>query len=193
MRNEYRYCNFRLRGRVTMLRPCPRCGMRGQHVTPQYCIDALRDAVAGLQFRVEQAAKKPAAPRKPRTGGYRDRQDLRMVVLDGEHLNLTEAARRLGLTAGALHWRIVHRTGTQKCGEVDLRPIGSDVPKGGSAQLPVPATGPREITCVFTPSACLSRHRKLRDNRCTQPGTSTLPLHACIGRPKVALVGHPIF
>ena len=108
---------------------CPRCGLRGgQHADAAECIDSLRDLVARLEFKVEQRAGKPAPLSQPsHRGGRRERKDQRTVMLDGERLCLTEAARRLGLAASALHWRIFRRTGDAAYQNVDVRAIGADV------------------------------------------------------------------
>jgi len=52
-----------------------------------------------------------------------------MVILDGERLCLTAAARRLGLTAAALHWRILRRTKNPEYSDADVRAVGADVPR----------------------------------------------------------------
>ena len=101
--------------------PCSRCGMpgEGQHETPGgrpchgcQCVESLRATIAKLEFRLEKAVQKPVQPEQPdHRGGRRERKDQRMVVLDGERLCLTEAARRLGLSASTLHFRIFRRTG----------------------------------------------------------------------------------
>lgn len=50
-------CTFRTRDAIVLGR-CTRCGVPGgQHVTPEGCIDALRDWIAELQFRAEKKAK----------------------------------------------------------------------------------------------------------------------------------------
>jgi hypothetical protein len=107
----------------------------------------LRARIAELEFRLERAAQKrqtPAAPaldgppeQQPqemeRRGGRRNRPDARMVILDGEHLCLTEAARRLCISPSALHFRIVNRTGGDAgYSDVDLRTIGADRVHGTS-------------------------------------------------------------
>ena len=68
------------------------------------------------------AAPKPSPPR----GGVRNRHDARMVVLDGARITLTEAARRLQISASALHFRIVRRTGDIAYRETDIRAVGAD-------------------------------------------------------------------
>lgn len=129
-------------------RVCLRCGLRGEHDTPGdwscrgcECVDALRARVADLEFRLERKAQRrmvsPAQPaqdasseqppKTERRGGRRDRKDARMVVMDGERLCLTDAARKLGLAPSALHFRIINRVHTSDYGEVDLRAIGADV------------------------------------------------------------------
>jgi hypothetical protein len=107
---------------------CPRCGLRGaRHADAEECIDALRDHIARLSFKIEQRADKPSQP--TRRGGRRERKDNRFVLLDGERLTLAEAGRRLGLTASSLHFRILRRTKDAEYREVDLRAIGADVPR----------------------------------------------------------------
>jgi len=105
---------------------CPRCGMRGdRHADAEECIDALRDHIARLSFKIEQRADKPSQP--TRRGGRRERKDNRFVLLDGDRLCLADAARRLGLSISSLHFRILRRTGTSDYGEVDLRAIRVEV------------------------------------------------------------------
>ncbi|MGO9008591.1 MAG: hypothetical protein ACLQPN_00695 [Bryobacteraceae bacterium] len=116
---------------------CSRCGLRvdGQHETPGDwacrgcpCVAALRSRIAELEFRLERTAQKRNGPTQPeQRGGRRERKDQRVVVLDGERVCLTDAARRLGISPSALHFRIVNRTGGTEYGLVDLRSIGADV------------------------------------------------------------------
>ena len=105
---------------------CPRCGFRGdRHPTAGDCIDALREHIALLQFRLERRAQGAPSVHV----GPRKRKDNRYVLLDGESLCLTEAARRLGLSTAALHFRLVARTGTREYAGIDVRAIGADVPR----------------------------------------------------------------
>jgi len=62
-------------------------------------------------------------------GDGRCRANSRVVILDGKRLCLTEAARALGISASALHFRITNRTGASDYGEVDIRAVGADVPQ----------------------------------------------------------------
>jgi hypothetical protein len=107
---------------------CVRCGIRStqKHEVARDCIDAWRDAYARLELKQQHAAGTGAG-----TGGWRARRDNRMVVLDGERINLTEAGRRLGISPAALSQRILNRTRLEHCGEVevDIRAIGADVSK----------------------------------------------------------------
>lgn len=107
---------------------CPRCGLglrgEGRHDKPTECIDALRDLVARLQFRAE--ARRATAAGPERRGGRRDRKDARMVILDGQRVCLAEAARRLGLSTSALHFRLLHRTRDPQYCDVDVRAVGAD-------------------------------------------------------------------
>ncbi len=120
---------------------CARCGLPGPHATPADCIDALRDALADLEFRIDsRRSSKPCAsaahaggrqtqiPVRPPTSTWFDK---RMVLLDGERLSLADAARRLGISPNALHSRIEHRTGDPHYGCVDLREIGADRARRG--------------------------------------------------------------
>ena len=103
---------------------CARCGVPGgQHVNAIACIDVLRDRIVRLEFRQESLAH-PAQPEH--RGGRRNRADNRMVVLDGDRLTLTDAARRLGITASTLHFRILNRTGNSAYRDVDVRTVGAD-------------------------------------------------------------------
>jgi hypothetical protein len=123
-------------------RVCLRCGLRtkGRHETPGDrlchgcpCVDALRARIADLEFRLERAAQKRVGPvptqQEPpaeRRGGRRNRKDARMVILDGERLCITEAARRLEITASTLHFRLLARTKTKDYDGVDVRAVGAD-------------------------------------------------------------------
>ncbi len=101
----------------------------GPHAGPDECIEALRTVIAKMEFRQEQTREKAAA--RPALagcrGGWRNRPDARMVLLDGERITLTEAARRLEMSASALHFRIVRRAGTAEYSEVDLRALHVEV------------------------------------------------------------------
>jgi hypothetical protein len=108
----------------------------GQHETPGgrtcrgcECVESLRANIAKLEFRLEKAVQKAVQTEQPtRRGGRRDRRDTRWVILDGDRVTLTDAARRLGLSTSALHWRIVRRTIDPAYHDVDVRAIGADVP-----------------------------------------------------------------
>ncbi|MGE5647384.1 MAG: hypothetical protein ACM336_16500 [Acidobacteriota bacterium] len=115
---------------------CARCGLPGPHATPAECIDALRDRIADLEFRIDsRRSSKPCAsaaraggrqaqiPVRPPTSTWFDR---RMVMLDRERLSLTDAARRLGISPDALHFRLLNRTGTADYRDVDVRVVGAD-------------------------------------------------------------------
>jgi hypothetical protein len=104
---------------------CPRCGMRGRHADARECIDALRDQVAVLGLRQEGA---PPARLEPvgNGGGRFPRADNRFVLLDGRHLILADAARSLGLSVSALHFRIARRVGHADYGCIDVREVGAD-------------------------------------------------------------------
>jgi len=91
-----------------------------EYLTPDDCIDVLRDRIAVLEFQLMAHKRKPAPGTR---GGYHGRRDARMVLLDGERLTLTEAARRLAMSASSLHFRILKRTGTADYTGVDLRAI----------------------------------------------------------------------
>lgn len=100
---------------------CSRCGIckDGQHRTPQECIDLAWNRLAELEIRYEGVATTPA-------GGRRIRKDNRYVILDGRRLCLSDAARELGITASALHYRLVVRTGKKDYLNVDVRAVGAD-------------------------------------------------------------------
>jgi hypothetical protein len=121
---------------------CQRCGVRSgeRHRGEMGCIEALREVIAGLQLRsmAQAPAENTLQKGKPsRRGGFRVRKDARMVMLGGERISLTEAARRLGITASTLHWRIVNRTRTSDYVDVDIRAIGADIvgTPGGPAEV----------------------------------------------------------
>jgi len=110
---------------------CPRCGMKGAHRDAMQCIDALRDHIAVLEWRKDDssrgesgrcALRTPAPPR----GGRVPRSDNRWVVLDGQRMILTDAARQLGISNVALHFRLVNRTGTTDYSGTDVRAVGAD-------------------------------------------------------------------
>jgi len=102
---------------------CPRCGLRGRHADARECIDALRDQLAVVSLRQEGA---PAKKQWGNGGGRFPRADNRFVVLDGRRLILADAARGLGLSASALHFRITRRVGHADYGCVDVRQVGGD-------------------------------------------------------------------
>lgn len=119
---------------------CPRCGLRGgRHETASECIDQLRDWIARLQFRKEARATKSAQTSS--RGGRRDRHDARMVILDDERLCITEAARRLGISTSALHFRLVNRCGPDYQ-EPDVRGVGADHARQHSSPARKPNTAP---------------------------------------------------
>ncbi len=105
---------------------CPRCGMRGTHADHDECIDALRDHIAILSFRGETSPGDPGKECSPR-GGRVTRSDHGWVVLDGQRMILTDAARRLGISNVALHFRLVNRTGTKDYSGTDVRAVGADM------------------------------------------------------------------
>jgi hypothetical protein len=108
----------------------------GQHETPGgrpcqgcQCVESLRATIAKLEFRLEKALQKAVQSAQPsRRGGRRDRRDTRWVILDGDRVSLTEAARRLDLSTSALHWRVVRRTGDPAYHDVDVRAVHADQP-----------------------------------------------------------------
>jgi hypothetical protein len=123
--------------------PCGRCALGGPHTRAVDCIDALRDVLAVISIR----ATPITARQKEVRGGRYDRHDNRFVVFHGERLNLTEAGRRLGLTAAALHYRIVARLGTRDYREPDLSAIHADVKLNPSqaAQVAAASRGVRFV------------------------------------------------
>ena len=108
---------------------CARCGLPGPHSDALECIDALRDRLADLEFQIDGRRSGADTARR---GGRRERKDARMVILDGRRLCLTEAARELGISAVALHFRLVNRTGTADYREIDIRVVGADRPRRGA-------------------------------------------------------------
>ncbi len=104
---------------------CPRCGMQGQHANPFACIDALRDRLAVLSF--EREGKRNAPGHKETRGGRHPRRDNKFLILDGQQLCLSEAARRLDLSPSALHFRMLARTGTRDYSGTDVRAVRADV------------------------------------------------------------------
>ena len=111
---------------------CARCGMPGTHGKPAECIDAFRSEIARHEIRAD--AQRSVRPTPP--GGYRLRKDHRFVILDGLRMHLTAAARRLGITAAALHLRIVRRTQNPAYQDTDVRGVGADKCRlGGPARL----------------------------------------------------------
>ncbi len=114
-----------------LARLCPRCGMKGAHRDAMQCIDALRDHIAALEWRRDETPRRgtaqcaQAAAAQPR-GGRVARSDNRWVVLDGQRMILTDAARELGISNVALHFRLVNRTGGNDYDGVDVRAVGAD-------------------------------------------------------------------
>jgi hypothetical protein len=102
---------------------------RGNHTTATECIDALRGVIAEMEMRLEARADAPQPAASHGIVRRRERQwrkDYRFVILDGDRLCLTDAAARLGLSASALHYRLVNRTGTRNYKDVDVRAVGAD-------------------------------------------------------------------
>ena len=97
--------------------------MQGQHANPLACIDALRDRLAVLSF--EHDARQ--APHQDMRGGRHPRHDNKFLILDGQQLCLTEAARRLELSPSALHFRMLARTGSRDYAGTDVRAVRADV------------------------------------------------------------------
>lgn len=88
------------------------------------CINALRDQIAVLSFRRE--TKRGVSANAWRPGGRFPRSDNRWVVLDGQRMILTDAARKLGISNVALHFRLVNRTGGKDYDGVDIRAVRAD-------------------------------------------------------------------
>jgi len=110
----------------------------------QVCTKCGAERDSEIQFAVSGPTNSAGKRQHARNGadgrgGFRRRKDLRMVVLDGERVHLTEAARRLGMSASALHFRIVRRTGTSDYSDVDLRAIQVEVPKTRSGTWKSPS------------------------------------------------------
>jgi len=60
-------------------------------------------------------------------GGRRPRRDNKLLVLDGQEVCLAEAARRLQISAAALHCRLIARTGSRDYAGTDVRGVCADV------------------------------------------------------------------
>ena len=102
-------------------RVCTMCGVRqsGQHRTPFECIVALREVIAVYEFRIDQLREKNL------DRGRMKRSDNRFVVVSGERMCLSDAARELGISPDALRCRIRRRVG-QVGEDIDLRLIEVD-------------------------------------------------------------------
>ena len=100
-------------------RVCTVCGVRqcGQHLNLYECITALREVIAMLQLRIEQLLETNLEH------GTVNRSNNRFVLLNGERMCLSDAARKLNLSLDALRWRIKTRLG-EITDTVDLREIG---------------------------------------------------------------------
>lgn len=59
-------------------------------------------------------------------GGRHSRCDHRFILLDGRRVILADAARTLGISAVALHYRMVNRTGGKDYDGADVRAVGAD-------------------------------------------------------------------
>jgi hypothetical protein len=105
-------------------RVCTMCGVRqsGQHRTPLECIIALREVIAGYEFRTDQLLEKNL------DRGRMKRSNNRFVILNGERMCLSDAARELRMTVKALRHRIHRRIGAV-VETVDLRAIDIDADK----------------------------------------------------------------
>lgn len=152
--------------------PCVRCGTAGPHARTADCIDALRDLTASVSIRAPQRT----STRRSNRGGRRDRRDNRFVVLNGERLNLTEAALRLGLSASALHWRIVSRVGDPDYRETDLDAIRVHIKHSSKecGQIGAAVRGLRlvvldgERMCLAAAARLIGVSRDTLDNRIKQ-------------------------
>lgn len=93
------------------------------------CIDALRAEIACAQmYQSPRGVPKRGTTRGISFIARAVRRDAHIVVLDGERIYLTEAARRLNISPAALHFRLVARTGTKHYTGVDIRAVRADVP-----------------------------------------------------------------
>ena len=104
-------------------RVCQRCGIRqnGPHRTWFECIIAYRELCSIFEKRIERLKQKNTD-----RGGMK-RSDNRFVVVNGERMCLSDAARELGMSVDALRRRIKRRIG--EIGDaIDLRLIEIDKP-----------------------------------------------------------------
>jgi len=100
---------------------CERCGLRqkGLHRDWLECIVNYRDMFARQQLLIEQLMEKIRRAT--------ERSTSRFLVLYGERMCLSDAARALDMTPKALRHRITRRLGKnweEVAGEIDLAAIG---------------------------------------------------------------------
>lgn len=96
---------------------------------PEFDAETAHEASAVLDEQFPHLRSAFASPRRGMVGGRGGRQprsDNRFVILDGETMILADAARTLGVSLIALHYRLVNRTGKNDYGCVDVRLVGAD-------------------------------------------------------------------
>lgn len=111
---------------------CWRCGLRqkGRHRNWIECVIAYRELVTVKQMRIEQLEERIRQLKvgdAVRSGSGRSTN--RRVILDGERMCLSDAAREKGISVKALRHRIERRLGQgweEIVEEIDLASIGID-------------------------------------------------------------------
>jgi hypothetical protein len=96
---------------------------------PEFDPESAHEASVLLDERfphLRWAFAKPKHREATKRGGRFARQDNRYVVLDGRRMPLVDAARQLGISNVALHFRLVSRTGGKNYDGVDVRAVGAD-------------------------------------------------------------------
>jgi len=113
---------------------CWRCGLRqkGRHRNWIECVMAYRELVAVKQMRIEQLKETiRQLEERNAVGSGSERSTNRIVVLNGERMCLSDAAREKGISVKALRHRIERRLGRgweEIIDEIDLAAIGIDKP-----------------------------------------------------------------
>ncbi len=96
---------------------------------PEFDPESAHEASVLLDERfphLREAFARPKHCRPTTRGGRSARRDNRYVVLDGRRMLLVDAARQLGISNVALHFRLVNRTGGKDYDGVDVRLVGAD-------------------------------------------------------------------
>ena len=111
---------------------CERCGLRqkGQHSDWVECLISYRELFAGQQMTIEQLKERIEQLKQAKAvPAGSERSTNRHVILNGERMCLSDAARKLHMSPKALRHRIGRRLGKnweEIVETIDLAAIGID-------------------------------------------------------------------